>query len=220
MAAQRMLETDPAAVTFCSCRSTREGTAQAAARIRISDDIPVFRAALTRELEDHGLEVVASGSTGEAVDLAVCGIRIEQDWDSLEEMLGTSPVFAIVPEPFEDNKLRALGLGAAGASARNAALSDMVSAICAIPRGYMLIDLDLLRRLCLSLAPKPPFRLSGDEREWLRQLSGGATIAALARQGGYSEREMHRIMRRLYDRMDVANLYQALIQATRFRLLD
>ncbi len=220
MAAQRMLETDPAAATFCSCRSGAEGAAQTPARIHISDEIPVFRAALSRELEDHGLEVIVTARASETVDLAVCGIRNEQDWSTLEQMLQDTPVFAIVPEPFEDNKVRALGLGAAGASARNAALPDIVSAICAIPRGFMLIDLQLLQRLCLSLAPEPPFQLSQEEREWLRQLSGGTTIAALAKDGGYSEREMHRVMRRLYDRMDVANLYQALIEATRYRLLD
>lgn len=220
MAAQRTVETHLDTDTFCSCRAKPEHSDEAAARIRISDDIPVFRAALSRELEDHGLKVVAAGPAAEAVDLAVCGIRTEQDWDSLEQMLGDTPVFAIVPEPFEDNKVRALGLGAAGAGARNAALPEIVSAICAIPRGFMLIDLQLLQRLCLSLAPEPPFRLSQEEREWLRQLSAGATIASLAREDGYSEREMHRVMRRLYDRMSVDNLYQALMEATRHRLLD
>lgn len=219
MAARRMIETDPASATFCSCRSAAEG-APTSARIRISDDIPVFRAALSRELEDHGLEVVATPPAAGAVDLAVCGIRTDHDWHSLEAMLGETPVFAIVPEPFEDNKVRALGLGAAGASARNAALADIVSAICAIPRGYMVIDLQLLRRLCLSLAPEPAFQLSQEERGWLRRLSAGTTIASLARDGAYSEREMHRVMRRLYQRMGVANLYQALIEATRYRLLD
>lgn len=221
MRAEPVVEIDPGTATLCSCHSEADSPSDPA-RIRVTDEIPVFRGALTRELEQRGVEVLPTDPVpiAEAVDLTVCGITTEQDWDALEGMLQDAPVFAIVPEPFEDNKVRALWLGAAGVSARNTPLPDLVSAICAIPRGHVIIDLQLLRRLCLSLAPEPPFELSGPERAWLRQLSGGTTIVALARENGYSEREMHRVMRRLYDRMGVSNLYQALIEATRFRLLD
>ncbi len=150
----------------------------------------------------------------------MCGVVIDEDWQLLQQALQLDQVFAIVPEPFEDNELRALALGAAGVARRGAPLDDIVTAICAIQRGYMVIDLPLLRRLCARLAPEPPFELSPHERQLLQRLAAGATIAALANEFGYSSRDMHRTMRRLYDRMNVPNLYQALILATRLGLLD
>lgn len=228
MAAQRVVDRHPQARGFCSCSYPPPELGSASPpmpRVRVCDDIPVFRDALSRELSDHGLDVVSceplKDSSRERVDLTVCGVIVDHDWGVLQEVvLQQDPVFVIVPEPSEDNEIRALALGAAGVTRRDATLGDIVSGICALQRGYMLIDVALLRRLCLRLTPEPPFQLSPNEREWLRRLAAGATISALARHLGYSDREMHRVMRRLYDRMEVTNLYQALIVATRLELLE
>lgn len=227
MAARRVVDRQPEGPAFCSCSYPPSELGPAwppVPRVRVCDDIPVFRDALSRELADHGLDVVSCEPLKDVgrdrVDLTVCGVIVDQDWGVLQEVLQQNPVFVIVPEPSEDNEIRALALGAAGVTRRGAPVGDIVSAICALQRGYMVIDVALLRRLCLRLAPEPPFQLAPNERDWLRRLAAGATISALARDLGYSDREMHRVMRRLYDRMEVTNLYQALIVATRFDLLE
>lgn len=221
MAAQRAIEMDRDAPGLCSCSIARPNSRP---RVQVCDDIPIFRETLSVELSQHGLEVVQceplEAADAAATDLTVCGVAVEDDWATLEELLSDGPVFVVVPEPFEDNEVRALRSGAAGVARRGAPSADIVTAICAVPRGYMVIDQELLAKMCSGLAPEPPFELDPHERQLLKRLGEGTTIVALAAEFGYSSRDMHRTMRRLYDRMDVPNLYQALIVATRFGLLD
>lgn len=219
MAAQRAIDIRSAASASCSSSASIALT-----RVRVCDDIPTFRGAISRALGDHGLEVVSCDALVEGgtahVDLTVCGVLDEHDWQVLQQIAERQRVFAVVAEPFEENQIRALTLGAAGVARRAAPLDEIVTAICAVPRGYIVIDQQLLRKLCERLVPKPPFELSPHEHQLLQRLATGATIAALADEFGYSNRDMHRTMRRLYDRMQVPNLYQALILATRLGLVD
>ena len=56
--------------------------------------------------------------------------------------------------------------------------------------------------------------------DWLRALAAGATVHQLAERIGYSEREMYRLLRAVYDRLGVPNRTQALVWATRQGILD
>lgn len=62
--------------------------------------------------------------------------------------------------------------------------------------------------------------ISSTEGDWLRTLAEGATVAALAEQIGYSERETFRILGDIYTRIGVSNRTEAIIWATRHGILD
>jgi DNA-binding NarL/FixJ family response regulator len=51
------------------------------------------------------------------------------------------------------------------------------------------------------------------EIDWLHQLAGGLTVGQLAARVGYSERMMFRLLRELYDRLQVKGRTEALMLA-------
>lgn len=60
---------------------------------------------------------------------------------------------------------------------------------------------------------------SDAEIQWLRALSDGIRVADLAVRSGYSERAMYRELRKLWDRLGVANRSQGMLRAGRLGLL-
>jgi DNA-binding NarL/FixJ family response regulator len=62
--------------------------------------------------------------------------------------------------------------------------------------------------------------LSETERAWLRRLAAGGTVAGLARDCAYSEREMYRRLSDLYTRLGGRTRTEALLLAERHGLLS
>jgi DNA-binding CsgD family transcriptional regulator len=56
--------------------------------------------------------------------------------------------------------------------------------------------------------------MSKRDVEWLRALSQGITVSQLAETMGYSERAMYRLLRDLYQRMDVKTRTEAVLKAS------
>lgn len=54
---------------------------------------------------------------------------------------------------------------------------------------------------------------SARDRDWLRQLAEGITVGQLAARVGYSERMMFRLLRDVYDRLQVKGRTEALLLA-------
>jgi hypothetical protein len=55
---------------------------------------------------------------------------------------------------------------------------------------------------------------------WLQRLADGITVAELAKQASYSEREMFRLLQRLYRRMGTRTRVAAIVKAARTGLLN
>ena len=71
-----------------------------------------------------------------------------------------------------------------------------------------------------QLAPLGARLVLGARRvDRLQTMAKGRTVAQLARAVGYSEREMFRLLRQLYDRMGVRNRTEALLKAAQCGLL-
>lgn len=58
------------------------------------------------------------------------------------------------------------------------------------------------------------------EKKWLQMLANGATVAELAAEASYSEREMFRLLHVLYQTLGVKTRVAALVTAARIGLLD
>ncbi len=124
----------------------------------------------------------------------------------------------VIAETSAQHYAAALRCGATGVVAEVAELSEVVDVIVAAASGRTLLPSAHAQLLSRSLAGPPP-RLEPRERAWLRRLADGGTVAGLARSSGYSEREMYRLLARVYARLGADSRTEALLMSERFGLL-
>lgn len=87
--------------------------------------------------------------------------------------------------------------------------------------GYGVMPAELLRRAIPTAAHQPEvLSLGGEEMNHLVRLASGLTVAQLASESGYSEREMFRILRRVYDQLGVTGRTEALMKIAALGMLD
>lgn len=131
------------------------------------------------------------------------------------------PIVALLPALTPELARRALLSGATGVGAMNAPLSELASLVGAALSGHALLSRELASALARS-APRGTALGDLDEYDLsiLRALVSGATVAELARKASFSEREMHRRLRRLYVRMGVRDRAQAIVAAVQHGLTD
>ena len=114
---------------------------------------------------------------------------------------------------------RALHAGATSAFPRDAELVDIVRILLCAGLGLTLLPVDVARVLNRRPVGSGP-QLTGRERQYLRLLARGATVASISRRFAHSEREMYRLLSGLYQRLGARNRTDALLLAQRFGLLD
>ncbi|MEU8284160.1 hypothetical protein AB0C01_07455 [Micromonospora sp. NPDC048905] len=150
------------------------------------------------------------------------------DWQLLADLHLSRPdvhILALVGELTTASCARALIAGAAGALARDVSANMLRSAFEQLSRGQAVLPVEVLTLLTGSSTDRarattgnrpdeaPEIVPSPQERDWLRRLATGATVAQLAQAAGYSERMMHRLLRSLYGRMAASSRTEALIRA-------
>ena len=114
----------------------------------------------------------------------------------------------------------ALRAGATGAFATDAELDHIVRVVRSAAVGRTLLPLQVARALGRRRSGPPPPQLQRHERQYLRRLADGGTVAGLARASGWSEREMYRLLSAVYARLGATNRTEALLLAERWGLLD
>ena len=123
--------------------------------------------------------------------------------------------------------LEALRAGASAAVPWEAEPELIVKVLQVALEGYSLLPLPVTRALMsatrATMATRPSqvvTALTSQDVERLQLLAEGATVVDLARQVGYSEREMFRLLHNLYRRMGVDNRSEALVKAAQWGLLQ
>jgi DNA-binding NarL/FixJ family response regulator len=194
-------------------------------RVAVADPLPLFR---------HGVLAAlgAAGFQAEAPEDLMAWVRVDEprlvlftvtvadDWALLPELCqarADTKIIAVLAETSIRTCVRALSAGASGVLARDASLSVMREVFDAAVRGSSIVPTSVLRALAdgsmygteATEANWP----SKTEREWLRQLARGDSVAHLAAGVGYSERMMFRLLRDLYTKIGVGNRTEALIKA-------
>jgi DNA-binding NarL/FixJ family response regulator len=131
------------------------------------------------------------------------------------------PIVALLPVLTPELARTALLAGATGVGALNAPLSELARLVVAALSGHALLSQEMASALARP-APRGGAlgHLNEAELSILRALVAGATVAELARAAAFSEREMHRRLRRLYVRMGVRDRAQALVAAVQHGLTD
>jgi DNA-binding NarL/FixJ family response regulator len=192
-------------------------------RMAVWDPLPIFRQGLI------GLFNGSWPSPDEPADLVRWAARKEQrvvvmtimsaqDWAILKRLgkLDEKPiVVALLQEITIDTCIRALYAGAMTAVARSAEPEDIKQALSDALKGRSVLPSDVMAALVSRFgSTEEDSRISKRDIEWLRALSQGITVSQLAESMGYSERAMYRLLRDLYQRMDVKTRTEAVLKAS------
>lgn len=199
-------------------------------RVAVVDPLPLFRLGAITALRAAGHPVDAPDDVWRWLSdtdpqIVLVGLSADPDWTFLADLHAARPdvrLLALVDHPAPETSVRALALGAVAVLPRAAPSDTLCAAVGALSRGQAVIPVAVVECIVGGLrgaspglwseattAAAPPPR----EREWLRLLATGRTVADLARVAGYSERMMFRLLRGLYESMQVRNRTEALMQA-------
>lgn len=181
---------------------------------------PIVRQALESALADLG---GPSGVPGGR--LVIVGVHGRAELDLVVNLRSKQPdavVVALLIEPSPNLWRDSLRAGAAAVVAEEEvdALTDVLQAVA---RGRVSLPIEVARELAAQHPTAPGEgipALSDEELGWLRSLSEGITVAALARREGRSERDMYRSLGALYERMAVGSRAQALVRAAEWGFLS
>jgi DNA-binding NarL/FixJ family response regulator len=151
-------------------------------------------------------------------------VRAPESWKEFRTLRGLNPelvLVALLVDPTPDAYAEALRGGAIAAVAWEAVPEAIVKVLAAALVGNTLMPVGVAQALAAKLpAIEDPDWITHEEITWLRILAQGGTVHDLARQVGYSERALYRLLHALYGRMGVSSRTEAILQASRRGLLD
>lgn len=166
-----------------------------------------------------------------ADDPARVGVRLihlvlcdtEERWAELttSALDRDSVTVAVLPELHVEGYTRALTLGVDGVVYVDTSSSITADVIVAAVQGEVLLPSQAAHSIArLAHRERPANTIDDMDRQLLRSLSAGVTIAAVADQLHYSERTVRRYLQNLYLRLGVSNRAEAITAAVRLGLLD
>ncbi len=131
------------------------------------------------------------------------------------------PVIAITTDGDVGTFGEAIRAGAVTAIAEDAPTEHLVAALVSALDGWTVMPTEIARAMAARVPPvtDPSAWVSDSELGWLRSLAEGTTVPVIAESAGYSEREMFRVLQRLYQRVGVGSRTEAIIWATKNGLL-
>jgi DNA-binding NarL/FixJ family response regulator len=191
-------------------------------RIAVLDPLPMFRRGIMDMLGATAFESDAPDDILAAVNeeprrVVLLTVQSADDWTLLSRLREHSPellIVAVLPDVATPNYLRAIQSGASAVMPRDAqpefvrrVFEDAVGGSCLLP-------IEVVQALTSSAtrpAEDEAIRPTPQELLWLRQLAGGTTVGRLAREAGYSERAMFRLLRELYRKIGARNRTEALV---------
>jgi DNA-binding NarL/FixJ family response regulator len=193
-------------------------------RIAVFDPLPLFRHGVVVALREAGLggelpDELFAWMDDDCPRLVLLTLDSAADWERLDRLCGTYDdvlVVALLTDDTVTTHVRALVSGAAAAVSRDAQPSAVCALVEAVIGGRTVLPIDVLRSLTSATSDptEPGVRTpTPQQMEWLRHLSAGMTVAELAERAGFSERMMFRLLRQLYERMQVKGRTEALLLA-------
>jgi DNA-binding NarL/FixJ family response regulator len=188
--------------------------------VAVIDQCPVYRHGLVRALEEAGYRVdPAQGWDDAPSTLTVAILRSAEDRDRLASAEAEVVAVAVLEDGSPERYAEALAAGASAVVAEDAPVTAVVEAVEAAMTGRTVLPLAIAQELARGAERCCP-PLSGEEIGWLRKLAHGVPVSQLANESFHSERDMYRILRRLYARIGVAGRAEAIVAATRWGFVD
>jgi DNA-binding NarL/FixJ family response regulator len=198
--------------------------------VAVCDPVPAYRHGVIAALAKAGYDAEAvddlelwAGRGGRRVLLL--SLDLSEDAATMRSLRDLNPevvVVALLRQPTVRAYQDALRLGATGAVAWDSAEHMVVEVfLAAVMHGCSLLPAGVARALAAATLPPPTTAaLSLWESQWLRMLANGATVPELAAATSYSEREMYRLLSRLYAKMGARTRTEAIVRAAQAGLLD
>lgn len=140
--------------------------------------------------------------------------------DAPPVMEGWDAVVAIVATCDRANVVKAMAKGATAIVASTASSAAVVAAISAAFDGNAVVPRSLLVDFAGMSQETAPCALNDEEIGYLQRLARGMTVCELARAVGRSERDMYRILSRLWTQMRAIDRTDGLLTAARNGWLD
>lgn len=212
--------------------------ADAAVRVLVADDHPLFRRGVVAAVERRAqLTLVGEHGDGEAAlegmrerrpDVALLDVRmpkltgIEVLEAAIEEELPTRVVLLSgLADP--DVVYRAVTAGAAGFLVKSAAGEELCDRLLAVARGETVLAPEVQRELADQLRARAAPRgdlLSPREREILGLIAGGELAPEIANRLGLSPATVRTHLQHLYEKLGVSDRAAAVAAAMRRGMLD
>lgn len=163
--------------------------------------------ALAAQAAALGMEVADSGHGASVVYLGS-----DERWADVVDHASERPTVVVLPEPDIDQYVRGLAAGA-GVVQLDTPTSVMMEVVVAAIRGEALVPMTVTQALAQHVPPTKSdmvaLPLSPLEKRLAGELVGGASIADLAAQVGYSERTVRRKLQGLYLKLGASNRAEA-----------
>jgi DNA-binding NarL/FixJ family response regulator len=191
-------------------------------RIAVVDPLPMFQRGIMATLGEARFDPEASSdllgwARREPPRVLLLSLLSSRDWVLLADLRKVTGllVIAVLADVSTTSYVRAVMSGAAAVLPRNASAEEVKQIVDAAIAGQTLLPVEVVHALAdhRSLPAEEPDTPSAREIEWLRALATGATVAKMAARFGYSERAMFRLLRDLYERMQVSGRTEALMKA-------
>ena len=198
-------------------------------RVAVVSGGPTWRRGISAILSDAGYATVEldslaawrPGRGGAAIALRLTG---DDALAAIESFVGDHPhipIVAVMPTVGVGEYAAALRRGATGAIAEDEPAAAFALAFDAAFLSTSAAPTRLIRAMAARMRPTPADKwLSDADISRLKMLARAATVADVAEQSGYSEREMFRILNALYRTLGVESRTQAVIWAAHHGLLD
>ncbi len=201
-----------------------------AQKILIVDAVPACAHGITHALRVRGYDAVeeSAGLPVPPDDTPVLmTLRSATDWDHLRShaSAGHRCVVAVLTDADDRSYRRALATGARSAVAERAPVEEIVRVLEAALDSRTLLPSSVVAAIAAdseSAGATPAARrvnLTSAETRWLRALAAGVTVAEIALESCYSQREMYRLLGQLYTRMAARNRAHAIVLATKWGLI-
>lgn len=193
-------------------------------RAVVIDPNPLFVRGVASVLTDAGIKVDSTknildwalGPGARAVIVALSAPSARSLIVDLRSVRSDIAIVAVIEAGNPAAYAGALKIGACSAIQREAPARKLSAVVDAAVLGLSLLPVGVIRHMVrLSPSQTRPC-LSSGEVATLRALANGDSVAALAERLSYSQREMHRRLRKLYDRIGASNRTHAIVLATRW----
>jgi DNA-binding NarL/FixJ family response regulator len=195
----------------------------AAVTLAVIDPWPVYRRGMVAILADQGLEVhtpadVVAWVRGRPRSLVLLSVLSTDDWELLAALCRSRSqplVIAVTADDAGECGARAVRLGARSVLSRQATVRAVKRAVVATIEGEAIMPAAVANALSAARQPVPASQvaLSAEQLAWLRNLSIGRTVAGLAKEVGYSERAMYRLLRAVYEQLGARTRVEAIVRA-------
>lgn len=211
------------------CGLSENGISRMNGPVAVIDRCPAYCRGLTGALAEAGFTVQQpddplrwASKKGDRV--VTVTVEAESGEETVRRIASAGPdvqLVALLTEPTASAYREALCFGACGAVGHDDPLAEIVETVSAAVRRRTLLPRSIAFEVAnTNGAQSTAVKLSARETQWIRALASGVTVAELADQVGYSERELYRLLKRLYARLGVEKRSEALVRAGTLGLVD